>query len=217
MAVRTRLSTQARSAQLLALGAEAFASQGFDAVNLENIAERAGVTRTLLYHYFPTKRAFFLATMQATSADLRARTEPDMELAPAERLRRGIDGFLDYIEAHGDTFRVLVEHASGIDPEVAEVAGETRALMTCRILGALGVDASAELFHLAVFGWVSMVETVTLRWIERRVVDRGALRELLAGSLGAVLELAAGLSPGSLPPGALAMVAALPREAEGMA
>ena len=204
MATRERWTVEARKAQLLALGKDAFARQGFETVTLEDIAEQAGVTRTLVYHYFPTKREFFLATVRATSANLRARTAPDMLLAPAQQLLASLDGFLDYIETHGETFRTLVRSASGIDPEVAEVAGETRALMASRVFDALRVDNPPPAIRLAVRGWVGFVESATLDWIDSPDADRATLRDLFAGSLAAILEVAERLAPGCMSSEALA-------------
>ena len=78
---RRRLSPEDRRAQLLALGAELFASLPYDEVHIEAVAEQAGVSRGLLYHYFPTKRAFFAALVREGAARMAADTEPDIGLA----------------------------------------------------------------------------------------------------------------------------------------
>ena len=67
MATRTRLSREARQDQLLDLGAELFADKSYEDVHIEVLAEEAGVSRGLLYHYFPTKRAFFAAMVRRES------------------------------------------------------------------------------------------------------------------------------------------------------
>ena len=56
---RRRLSPEDRRSELLALGAEVFGQRPYDEVRIDEIAERAGVSRALMYHYFPDKRAFF--------------------------------------------------------------------------------------------------------------------------------------------------------------
>ena len=61
---RRRLSPEDRRAELLALGAEVFGKRPYDEVRIDEIAERAGVSRALMYHYFPDKRAFFAAVVK---------------------------------------------------------------------------------------------------------------------------------------------------------
>jgi AcrR family transcriptional regulator len=61
---RRRLSPEDRRAELLALGAEVFGKRPYDEVRIDEIAERAGVSRALMYHYFPDKRAFFAAVVR---------------------------------------------------------------------------------------------------------------------------------------------------------
>ncbi|MDT7795553.1 MAG: hypothetical protein QOD59_4994, partial [Mycobacterium sp.] len=64
-ASRRRLSPDDRRNELLALGAEVFGQRPYDDVRIDEIAERAGVSRALMYHYFPDKRAFFAAVVRA--------------------------------------------------------------------------------------------------------------------------------------------------------
>ena len=64
-APRRRLSPDDRRSELLALGAEVFGQRPYDEVRIDEIAERAGVSRALMYHYFPDKRAFFAAVVRA--------------------------------------------------------------------------------------------------------------------------------------------------------
>src|SRR2546429_8978694 len=62
---RRRLSPDDRRAELLALGAEVFGQRPYDEVRIDEVAERAGVSRALMYHYFPDKRTFFAAVVRA--------------------------------------------------------------------------------------------------------------------------------------------------------
>src|SRR6476660_7577743 len=64
-ATRRRLSPDDRRNELLALGAEVCGHRPYDEVRIDEIAERAGVSRALMYHYFPDKRAFFAAVVRA--------------------------------------------------------------------------------------------------------------------------------------------------------
>ena len=189
---RTRLSTEERRSQLLLLGRRAFAERAYEDVALDDIAVEAGVTRTLVYHYFPTKRAFYLATVRAASDELRSRTAPDPSLPADQRLRARLDGFLDYISCNGSTFRTLLRSAAGADPEVADVASETRALLMARVLEGLAIDVPSPALRIALRGWLGFVEAAILEWIETRDLERSAMRDLLAASLASIVAAATG-------------------------
>ena len=91
---RRRLSPEDRRAELLALGAEVFGQRPYDDVRIDEIAERAGVSRALMYHYFPDKRAFFAAVVKgqdfvtAGAAQRRARFGRPFPTPPAAQHQR---------------------------------------------------------------------------------------------------------------------------------
>lgn len=89
---RRRLSPQDRRAELLALGAEVFGKRPYDEVRIDEIAERAGVSRALMYHYFPDKRAFFAAVVKDEADRLYAATNkaPAPGMTMFEEIRTGV-------------------------------------------------------------------------------------------------------------------------------
>ncbi|MGH3640770.1 MAG: TetR/AcrR family transcriptional regulator [Mycobacterium sp.] len=99
---RRRLSPDDRRSELLALGAEVFGQRPYDEVRIDEIAERAGVSRALMYHYFPDKRAFFAAVVRAEGERLfeATNTPPQPGLSLFEQLRAGVLAYLHYDEAH---------------------------------------------------------------------------------------------------------------------
>src|SRR5580765_6635428 len=74
-APRARLEVDERRAQLVALGVELFAARSYDEVSIDELARAAGISKGLLYHYFPTKRDFYVATVEEGATQLLARTE----------------------------------------------------------------------------------------------------------------------------------------------
>src|SRR4051812_18461325 len=88
---RRRLHPDARRAELLLAGERLFTEKAFDDVSIEDIAEAAGVSKNLLYHYFSGKRELYIGAIRAATQEMLERTEPDMRLEPVERLRRAID------------------------------------------------------------------------------------------------------------------------------
>src|SRR5258707_903225 len=99
---RRRLSPDDRRSELLALVAEGFGQRPYDDVRIDEIAERAGVSRALMYHYFPDKRAFFAAVVRAEGERLFEATNaaPDPEASMFNQVREGVLAYLRYDEQH---------------------------------------------------------------------------------------------------------------------
>src|SRR5919107_588062 len=93
-----RMDVDERRAQLLERGAELFTSHPYEELSMSKIAAEVGISKSLLYHYFPSKQAFFEATLSAWADELRERTAPDPELPPLGQLQRSLDGFLGMVE-----------------------------------------------------------------------------------------------------------------------
>src|SRR6478752_4967934 len=102
-APRVRLDLDARREQLMRIGLELFSTNSYDAVSIDEIAARAGISKGLLYHYFPSKREFYVAGVRAAAAQLREVVEPDPELPlrsePTTLLRLAMEGWVGYVEA----------------------------------------------------------------------------------------------------------------------
>ncbi|MCA9514836.1 MAG: TetR/AcrR family transcriptional regulator, partial [Myxococcales bacterium] len=105
---RTRLDTESRRAQLVELGTRVFAEKSYDEASVDEIAALAGISKGLLYHYFPTKRDLYLACLQAVAEELLARADlSDAPLPPLERLRAGIDAYLAFAAEHARAYLAL--------------------------------------------------------------------------------------------------------------
>ena len=99
---RRRLSPEDRRNELLTLGAEVFGQRPYDEVRIDEIAERAGISRALMYHYFPDTRAFFAAVIRAEGERLfEATNAPAQPGEPLfDQLRNGVLAYLRYDEEH---------------------------------------------------------------------------------------------------------------------
>jgi AcrR family transcriptional regulator len=184
----SRLPVEERRRRLLERGAELFARHSYDELSMGRIAREAGISKPLLYHYFPSKRAFFAATLQQAAAEVAARTEPDPELPPAEALAGSLDGFLGWIEENQLAYRKLMRSAGSV-PEVRELVDGVRDATAARIAAALGV-ADEPAGRAAVTGWLWFIDGVVLDWLEHADLDRARLRELLLGTLDGALRAA---------------------------
>jgi AcrR family transcriptional regulator len=195
-APRVRLDLDARREQLMRIGLELFSTNSYDAVSIDEIAARAGISKGLLYHYFPSKREFYVAGVRAAAAQLRDIVEPDPELAPPQRLRVSLEAYLDYVEHHAEGYIALMRGGIGSDAEVREIVEESRAVIIDRSIAGLPLKTEpTTLLRLAMEGWVGYVEATSLSWLERRTVPRDRLRELLFNTFLVVVGAAAQADP----------------------
>src|SRR6188472_1483891 len=118
---RARLSTDARREQLVALGVEMFSERPFDEVSIDDIAASAGISKGLLYHYFPSKRDFYVAVVRHSADEIVVLTEGDPDLPPPERLAASLDRYLEYVKTHARGYVTVLRAGIGSDPEVAGV------------------------------------------------------------------------------------------------
>ena len=197
LTAKRRLSTDARREQLLASGARLLAERPFDEVSTEEIARAAGVSKGLLYHYFPTKKDFLVAALERGQEELAALTAPDPSLPPAEQLAASLDRFLDFVEEHEAAYTAIFRSRGGGDPEIQAALEAGRQQRMDAVIESLGAwepaPASVErtpTLETAVQGWFFFIEGAVLRWLEHRDLERDELRELLALVLIGALQAA---------------------------
>ena len=188
MATRTRLSREARQDQLLDLGAELFADRSYEDVHIEELAEVAGVSRGLLYHYFPNKRAFFAAMVRRESGRMSELTLTDPTLPVMEQLTAGIDAYLDYCDTHRMGVRAVYRGGASADPEVQSVVDADIVVQQERIITAVQpLGAPTELLTIAVRSWLNFLRNASHEWLDSPTVTRDEIRDLCAQSLVAIL------------------------------
>jgi AcrR family transcriptional regulator len=186
---RTRLDPAARRAQLIELGVEMLATRTLDELSVEEIAQKAGISRGLLFHYFSSKQDFHVEVARAAAGELIRRTEPDPQLPPLEALRGALAAFMDYVAENPDNYKSLVRGAASGDSDMRAIFDDTRSTMAGRIvsvLAELGLPLGPRA-ELAVHGWVAFVEECVIRSIDDGMRERDALLEMLAKALPAVV------------------------------
>lgn len=201
---RTRLNPAARRAQLVELGLEMLSTRSLDELAIEDIATAAGISRGLLFHYFPSKRDYREAVVRAAAADLLDHLRPDLDLPLAERLRAAIGAFVDYVGDNRDTYVSLLRGASGGDPALRTIFDETRTTIAAQVIDQLAAFADTELptrVRLAIRGWVAYGEEVVLDWLSEPAsdLDRGAIVDMLDQALSALVTSAAAAGNPDLP------------------
>ncbi|HEY6732091.1 MAG TPA: TetR/AcrR family transcriptional regulator [Solirubrobacterales bacterium] len=188
-----RLDVDERRQQLLERGAELFTTNPYDELSMSKIAAEMGISKALLYHYFPSKQAFFEATLSAWAERLRERTEPNPDLPLIEQLQGSLDGFLELIEENSGAYTNLMQSATGV-PEIRDLIEAVRRATAQRILDGVYPDGAPPKARTAVSGWLWFMDGACLNWIEHRDIEREELRDLLLGVLMGAL-IATGTPP----------------------
>ena len=183
----TRLAVDERRRRLLELGADLFARHGYEELSMARIARRAGISKALLYHYFPSKQAFFAATLEQAAAELAEVTRPDPRRPPLEQLSTSLDAYLRWVERHMAAYEKLIRSVGAV-PEVRELVERVRGETAGRILAGLAPGREpAPPLRAAVRGWLWFMDGVVLDWIEHDDLERDRLHGLLLDTLlGAV-------------------------------
>ena len=180
----TRLPRPARRRQLLGAARDVFVAQGYHAAAMDEIAERAGVSKPVLYQHFPGKLDLYLALLDESVAELvgavsaaLASTSDNRERVPAT-----FRAFFDYVSGAGQAFRLVFE--SDLSNEPAVRARLDRAMYECAemisefIREDAGVsNEEADLLGMALVG---MAQVSARYWLSEGAFDKDLAEELLA-------------------------------------
>lgn len=196
---RVRLDPETRKEQLLDLGVGLLATRDLDELSIDLLAEKAGISRGLLYHYFGNKQEFHEAVVRRAAAELIAVTAPVDDPDLGTRLLISLDRYLGFVEANRRGYVSLVRAAHGSNPVMREIYEEARTALTDRIFDTAGDDGLAAFgvvdspaVRMMVRGWAVMVEELVVRWVEDPL---GVRRDDLLASLAAMLAHAATSAP----------------------
>ncbi|GLZ31872.1 TetR family transcriptional regulator [Lentzea sp. NBRC 105346] len=157
-----------RMEQMLTVAEEVFAERGYLAASMDEIAERVGVSKPMLYEYFGSKEGLLIACVHKARIELRAKTEQAIANAstPEEFLRLGLLAFFEFIAEHTKSWAMLRQETAIAHEEVEAVRRQQTDLIASVLTGfAPGIDAlEAEAFAEIVVG---ACERLAL-WCERR-------------------------------------------------
>lgn len=198
---RRRLSPDDRRKELLSLGAEVFGQRPYDEVRIDEIAERAGVSRALMYHYFPDKRAFFAAVVRAEGERLfeATNTPPEPGQSLFQQLRAGVLAYLRYDEEHPHGAWAAYVGMGRSDPVlrgIEDIDNDRQAdRIVARIHSAVGDDLDPKVerdLRITVYGWLAF----TFEMCRRRLIDPSIDAAQVADACAHALLDAIGRVPG---------------------
>jgi AcrR family transcriptional regulator len=194
--VRQRLTAEDRRKQLVGIGLMMLRTQPIHELSIDAVAAQAGISRGLLFHYFPTKRDFYLAVVSAAGRRLLRVTKPDPSLPAEDQLRQMLLAFVEFVTRRRDSYISFVRGAGGGDLHVVEIYAETRAGLATRVLELLGDSAAATSpaspTRMTVHAWLAYVEDLAIEWSGLPESDRpSSAAELVAHAIAALHGLRA--------------------------
>jgi AcrR family transcriptional regulator len=179
---RTRLSPEARRAQIIEAAISAYERRPWDEISFEALAGEIGVSPPLLRHYFGAKRDLFLATVRHLGDLLTGVLTGERPDVPPDLLPRArLDDYLAFVEEHGWAHPLWLTAAA--DPDASATIDDLREDLARIILGR-PIDEAPPILQLRTWGWMGFVESVITRHLEdREAVEREAVLDLLVGSM----------------------------------
>jgi len=173
-----RLGPDARRAQLVGVGLALAKTMHFDEITAEVVARAGGVSKGLVFHYFPSTYDLQAAILRAAAAELLVEVDVGAGLPPDEALQMGLEAFVNYIEQQPTTYQAVARRA-GSDERLLAVFEDTRAAVVDIMANALGFSELPAGLRLVFRGWIAMVEECVLHWLSDRPVPREELVEFL--------------------------------------
>lgn len=180
-----RLPKRARRRQLLAAAQEIFVAQGYHAAAMDDIADRAGVSKPVLYQHFPGKLELYIALLEQHSEELvtKVRTALASTTENKQRVAATFRAFFEFVSGEGEAFRLVFESDLSNVPQVRERAERTLAECAEMISQVIQEDTgvSSEEAHLLAMSLVGMAEVSARYWLgSSHTISREAADQLVA-------------------------------------
>ena len=193
---RRRLSVDERRDELISAALELFSGRPPEAISIDDVADAAGASRALVYHYFGGKQELYLAALHSAAKQLSDLLKPPAEGTPIERLAVSLHRYFDFVEDHAAGFVALLRGGPAYRTgEVGGVIDGIRNLVMNRIVASIGVEEPGPVLRITLRSWMASVETAGLDWLEHRDISREELERLLVDHHVVLLQVAAGHDP----------------------
>jgi AcrR family transcriptional regulator len=188
-----RMQAEDRREQLIDAALAIAARDGYERLAFEKVANRANVTRNLVYHYFPGGRQELVeAVAHRAGQQLSSDWVTDPEIPLAQRLAANLNRLIDHASGPTDAWLLYRQGRGTVDPSLLEIAAQYRNEVIDNIaLNQLGTSNPPPAVRIALDGFLAFSETVIEAGIGRGM-DREQMMELIAGTLMSAMNAAAG-------------------------
>ncbi|KQY56220.1 MULTISPECIES: TetR/AcrR family transcriptional regulator [unclassified Nocardioides] len=177
---------KARRAQLLGAALEVFVAQGYHAAAMDEIADRAGVSKPVLYQHFPGKLDLYLALLDTSCETIIANCRAALESTDDNKLRVGatMAAFFEYVSSETGAFRLVFESDLTNEPAVRDQVERVTRECAEMIAGVIHEDTALpdEASHLLAVSLVGMAQVSARYWLtDSSSIDREDAASLIAG------------------------------------
>ncbi|MFE0452353.1 TetR/AcrR family transcriptional regulator [Streptomyces sp. NPDC058914] len=190
--VRRRMGVEERRQQLIGVALELFARRSPDEVSIDEIAAAAGISRPLVYHYFPGKLSLYEAALRRASQDLAGRFAEPHEGPLGARLLRVMRRYFDFVDEHGPGFSALMRGGPAVGSSTTNaLIDSVRQAAYEQILSHLDITDPPARLELVVRSWISLAESTALIWLDGRRIPREELEVQLVQDFAALTAVSA--------------------------
>ncbi len=182
------MTPEQRRAQLLDVGEAIFEDCRFEELSMDEIAGRAGVTRALLYHYYPSKAEYFAAIWQRAHEQLGAVPDPSTAGTVREWVGERLAAYLDFYLVHPHLVLIANRSSVAADSLVREpVSGHFRAMGQVVLDAAGCIGAARPIAEAAFDGWIAFVRETTLAVLVGQTITPAQNLSLALAALDATI------------------------------
>jgi AcrR family transcriptional regulator len=186
------MGVEERRQQLIGVALDLFSRRSPEEVSIDEIATAAGISRPLVYHYFPGKLSLYEAALKRAADDLADRFVEPREGPLGGRLLRVMRRFFDFVDEHGPGFSALMRGgpAFGSSRTNALIDGVRQAAYV-QILSHLDIKDPPARLELLIRSWISLAESTALIWLDGREIPRRELETQLVHDFAALMAVSA--------------------------
>ena len=168
---KPRLPRDERRALLLSAALEVFTAAGYHSAAMDEIADRAGVSKPVLYQHFPSKLELYLAVLDLHIDSLVFQIQRSIaaNTENADRVRATVDAYFDFIESEGEAFRLLFESDMNVEPAVHERLNRMTYDCAAAVSAIISLDTGLpkEVAMLLGVGMIGCAQVTARHWLER--------------------------------------------------
>jgi AcrR family transcriptional regulator len=186
------MGVEERRQQLIGVALELFSQRSPDDVSIDEIATAAGISRPLVYHYFPGKLSLYEAALKRAADDLAGRFIEAQEGPLGARLLRVMRRFFDFVDDHGPGFAALMRGGPAVGSSATNaLIDSVRQAAYVQILSHLRVENPPARLELVIRSWISLAESTALIWLDGRRIPRAELETQLVHDFAALTAVSA--------------------------
>jgi AcrR family transcriptional regulator len=160
-----------RREQLMHVGRDLFSRRPYHDVSIEEIAAAAGISRGLLYHYFPSKREFYIEVLREVTGNLVALFELRPADPPDEQIKLVLGRVLGWLREHGTGYLTYVRGGVAYDPVISRIVADVRSAGLRSLAQARRPDLAEPQVQFHLRGWIGYFEALGQAWLEDGTPD----------------------------------------------